>query len=88
MGASRVLSFEPFIDNFKLDKKNNPNAEVFDLAISNKTGEVIELLCTHTGNGGHTIISSEYDREPGHFQHRNLFIKTITLDDVIAQNFI
>jgi FkbM family methyltransferase len=88
MGASRVLSFEPFIDNFELNKKNNPNIQVFNLAVSNKSNENMELLYTATGNGGHTIISSEYDREPGHFQHKNLFVKTITLDDIISQNFI
>lgn len=88
MGASRVLSFEPFKDNFELNKKNNPNAEVFNLAVSNKSGENVELLYTHTGNGGHTILGSEFDRDPGHFQHKNLFVKTITLDDIISENFI
>lgn len=88
MGASRVLSFEPFPNNFELNKKNNSNAEVFNLAVSNKSNENVELLYTHTGNGGHSIIESEYDREPGHFQHKNIFVKTITLDDIISQNFI
>ncbi|MCK9416168.1 FkbM family methyltransferase [Candidatus Dojkabacteria bacterium] len=53
MGASRVLSFEPFPNNFELNKKNNPNVEVFNLAVSNKSDEVIELFYTHTSNGGH-----------------------------------
>jgi FkbM family methyltransferase len=88
MGASRVLSFEPFTNNYELNKKNNPNAEIFNLAVSNKNDEVIELLYTSTGNGGHTIIESEYDREPGHFEHKNIFVKTITLDDIISENFI
>jgi len=88
MGASRVLSFEPFQDNFELNKKNNPNAQIFDNAVYNKSGEILELLYTPTGNGGHTIVGSEFDREPGHFQHKNLFVKTITLDDIISQNFI
>ena len=88
MGASRVLSFEPFIDNFELNKKNNPDAQIFNLAVSNKSNETIELLYTPTGNGGHTIINSEFNKRPGHFQHKNLFVKTITLDDIIAQNFI
>jgi FkbM family methyltransferase len=88
MGASRVLSFEPFTDNFELNKKNNPTAQIFNLAVSNKSNEIVELLYTHTSNGGHTVIESEYDREPGHFQHKNLFVKTITLDDIISQNFI
>lgn len=88
MGASRVLSFEPYSRNYELDKKNNPNAEVFNLAVSNVSNDTLELLWTPTGNGGHTIVSSEMDRDPGHFEHRNLYIKTITLDDIISQNFI
>lgn len=89
MGASRVLSFEPFNNNFELNRKNNPNAEVFSNAVSNRTGEIIELLYTPTGNGGHTIISSEMQREaPGHFEHKNLFVKTITLDDIITANYL
>jgi len=88
MGASRVLSFEPFKDNYEINKKNNPNVEVFNLAVSNKSDETIELLYTHTGDGGHTIIESEFDRVPGHFTHKNIFIKTITLDDIIKENFI
>jgi FkbM family methyltransferase len=88
MGASRVLSFEPFPNNFELNKKNNPNVEVFNLAVSNKSDEVIELLYTHTGNGGHTIIESEIDKLPNCYQHKNIFIKTITLDDIITRNFI
>ena len=88
MGASRVLSFEPFPNNVEINRKNNPNAEVFDMAVSNKSGEIIELLYTHTGNGGHTIVESEFNRDPGHFQHKNIFVKTITLDDIITQNFI
>ena len=88
MGASRVLSFEPFTNNYEINKKNNPDAEVFNLAVSNESDKTIELLYTHTGNGGHTIIDSEFEREPGHFQHKNIFVKTITLDDIIAQNFI
>lgn len=88
MGASRVLSFEPFPNNFELNKKNNPNAEIFNLAVSNKTNDTIELLYTHTGNGGHTIIESEFDHDPGHYQHKNIFVKTITLNDIISQNFI
>lgn len=88
MGASRVLSFEPFKENFELNKKNNPDVEVFQRAVSNKSNETIELLYTHTGNGGHTVIGSEFDRDPGHFQHKNLFVKTITLDDIISENFL
>lgn len=88
MGASRVLSFEPFFDNSELNKKNNFTAEVFNLAVSNKSSEIIELLYTHTGNGGHTVVQSEFDRDPGHFQHKNLYVKTITLDDIITENFI
>ena len=88
MGASRVLSFEPFNNNYELNLKNNPNAEIFNLAVSNKSNETLELLYTHTGNGGHTVIASEFEREPGHFQHKNLYVKTITLDDIISQNFV
>jgi FkbM family methyltransferase len=88
MGASRVLSFEPFKNNFEINKKNNPSAEVFEMAVSNKSDEIIELLYTGTGNGGHSILSSEMTRVPGHFEHKNLFVKTITLDDIISQNFI
>jgi len=88
MGASRVLSFEPFPNNFQINKKNNIDVEVFDLAVSNKSDEIIELLYTHTGNGGHSIMDSELTRDPGHFEHKNIFVKTITLDDIIARNFI
>ena len=88
MGASRVLSYEPFANNFEINKKNNPIAEVFNLAVSNKDDETIELLYTSTGNGGHTIISSEMNREPGHFEHKNIYIKTITLDKIISDNYI
>lgn len=87
-GASRVLSFEPFPNNYEINKKNNPNAEVFNLAVSNKSDDTIELLYTHTGNGGHTIIGSEFQNDPGHYQHKNIYVKTITLDDIISQNFI
>ena len=88
MGAYRVLSFEPFVDNYILNKKNNPDAEVFNLAVSDKTDEYIELLYTHTGNGGHTTIESEIERDPNHYQHKNIYVKTITLDDIIKRNFI
>lgn len=88
LGASRVLSFEPFINNFEINKKNNPTLEVFNLAVSNKSNETIELLYTETGNGGHSIMQSELERDPGHFEHKNLYVKTITLDDIIAENFI
>lgn len=88
MGASRVLSFEPFVDNFELNKKNNPNVQVFDIAVSNKSDEILELLYSPAGNGCHTIISSEFDRAPGDFEHKNLLVKTITLDDIISRNFI
>lgn len=87
-GASRVLSFEPFPNNYEINKKNNPNAEVFNLAVSNKSDDTIELLYTHTGNGGHTIIGSEFENDPGHYQHKNIYVKTITLNDIISQNFI
>jgi len=88
MGASRVLSFEPFNDNFELNKKNNPNAQVFNLAVSNKSDELVELFYTDSSNGGHSIIESEMENKSDHYQHKNLFIKTITLDDIILQNFI
>lgn len=88
MGASRVLSFEPFEKNFEINKKNNPSVEVFQMAVSNKSDETLELLYAPSGNGGHSILASELDREPGHFEHKNLFIKTITLDDIISRNFI
>jgi FkbM family methyltransferase len=89
MGASRVLSFEPYPDNFELDKKNNPSAEIFNLAVTNKSDDSIEVLYTPTTSGGHTIIQSELQREkPGHFEHKNVFVKTITLDDIISRNFI
>jgi len=87
-GAYRVLSFEPFFDNFELNKKNNHNAEVFNLAVSDKSDETIELLYTPTGNGGHTTILSEMESQEGHFEHKNIYIKTITLDDIISRNFI
>lgn len=88
MGASRVFSFEPYPNNYELNKKNNPNAQIFDLAVSNKSDDTLELLYTHTGNGGHSIIDTEFDRTPGHFQHKNIFVKTISLDDIISKNFI
>lgn len=88
MGANRVLSFEPYPNNYKLNKKNNPTAEVFNLAVSNKNNDIIELLYTPNSNGGHTIISSEYDREPEHYEHKNIFVKITTLNDIIEQNFI
>jgi len=89
MGASRVLSFEPFVDNYELNKKNNPNAEVFNLAVSNKTDDTIELLYdTISGNGGgHTIIESELQRA-SHYEKKKIYVKTITLDDIISQNYI
>lgn len=88
MGTSRVLSYEPFPNNFEINKKNNSIAEVFNLAVSNKNNETIELLYTATGNGGHTIIESEMYREPGHFEHKNIFVKTTTLDDIISENYL
>lgn len=89
MGASRVLSFEPYVDNYELNKKNNPNAEVFNLAVSNKSDDTVELLYTSTSCGGHTIIASELEREAKcHFEHKNIYIKTITLNDIISNNFI
>jgi len=88
MGASIVLSYEPFKNNFELNKKNNPNVQVFQNAVYNKSNQTLELLYTPTGNGGHTVISSEFDREPGHFEHKNLFVNTITLNDIISNNYI
>ena len=46
------------------------------------------MLYTPTGNGGHTILESEMQREVGHFEHKNIFVKTITLDDIISQNYL
>jgi FkbM family methyltransferase len=88
MGASRVLSFEPFKNNYEINKKNNPVAEIYNLAVSDKSNDTVELLYTDTSNGGHTIIESEMNREPGHFEHKNIFIKTITLNDIISDNYI
>lgn len=88
MGASRVLSFEPFPENYKINKKNNPSAEVFNMAVSNKSDDIIELLYTPFGNGGHTILNSELNRVPGAFEHKNIFVKTITLNDIISRNYI
>ena len=51
MGASRVLSFEPYKENYELNKKNNPNVEVFNLAVTDKSDQNIELLYTESGNG-------------------------------------
>ena len=87
-GASRVLSYEPFPENYILNKKNNQTIDVFNLAVSNKSDEIVELLYTDSSNGGHTIIETEFDREPGHFKHKNIFVKTITLDDIIYVNNI
>ena len=88
MGASRVLSFEPFIDNYKLNKKNNPSAEVFNLAVSNKSNELIELFSADDNCGGHTIMKSLFEKNPINYQSNNFHVKTITLDDIISQNFI
>lgn len=87
-GASRVLSFEPFKDNYELNKKNNPNAQVFNLAVFNKSNESAELFYSPSSNGGHSIIASDMENKPEHYEHRNLFVKTITLDDIISENFI
>ena len=73
MGASIVLSYEAYEDNCVLNRKNNPNAKVFNLAVSNTNDEIIELLCSNF-IGGHSIMESE--------------IETITLDEIISQNFI
>jgi len=88
MGASRILSYEPFIYNYNLNKKNNPNAEIFNLAVSNNSNETVELLYTESGNGGHTIVNSEMDIIPEHIAHKNLYVNTITLDDIISQNYL
>lgn len=83
MGASRVLSFEPYISNYEINKKNNPNVEVFNLAVSNKIDDTIELLLSDT-NGGHTVMEIDENR----FERKNIFVKTITLDDIIKNNYI
>ena len=91
MGASRVLSFEPFLINYEINKKNNPNAEVFNLAVFDNSDEEIELLYTESNNGGHTIIQSEINNKElitGHYKHKDIFVKTINLNDIISRNFI
>lgn len=91
MGASRVLSFEPFFNNYEINKKNNPNAEVFNLAVSDNSDEEIELFYTDTSYGGYTVIESELSNKhlrKGHFKRKDIFVKTITLNDIISRNFI
>ena len=58
------------------------------MAVSNKSDEIVELFYTDSSNGGHTIVESEMINNTDHYEHKNLFIKTITLDDIISQNFI
>jgi len=89
MGAARVLSFEPFYKNYTLNKKNNPNAEVFCLAVTNESDDEVELYI-ETGNGGHTIIESEINNtlHPGHYERKGIYINTINLDDIISRNFL
>ena len=86
MGASRVLGFEPFPGNFELAKKNNPNAEIYNLAVSNKI-ENIELYYTPTGCGGHSTIKEYCDANPNHFTD-HFTVKTTTLNDIIEDNFL
>lgn len=87
MGASIVLSYEAYEDNCVLNRKNNPNAKVFNLAVSNKNDEIIELLCSEY-IGGHSIMESEIEKRPNEYKRKNVFLKTITLDEIISQNFI
>lgn len=86
MGASRVIGFEPFPGNFELAKKNNPTAEIYNLAVSNKVEE-IELYYTPTGCGGHSTLKEYCDTKPGHFPSHST-VKTTTLNDIIADNFL
>lgn len=81
MGATRVISFEPDENNYDLAKKNNPNAEIYQMAVSDKTGET-ELFFTE-GIGGHSIVKQLWDDRPDHYRSSGFKVKTITLDDII-----
>ena len=86
MGASRVISFEPSLNNFLLAKKNNPMAEIYNMAVSDKTGET-ELFHTNA-IGGPSIVQEIVDERPDHYISNNTIVKTITLDDIIENLFL
>jgi FkbM family methyltransferase len=86
MGASRVIGFEPFPKNYELAKKNNPFAEIYNLAVSDKI-ENIELYYTPTGCGGHSTIKEYCDSKPDHFP-THLTVRTTTLNNIIENNFL
>lgn len=86
MGASRVIGFEPFPKNFELAKKNNPFAEIYNLAVSDKVQD-IELYCTPTSCGGHSTIKEYCDNKAEHFPN-HFTVRSTTLNDIIENNFL
>lgn len=86
MGASRVIGYEPHNGNFELAKKNNPSAQFFNLAVSDKKDQNLELFLN--GVGGHCVVKDFYDTHQSHFKRENNFIKTTTLNDIIEDNFL
>ena len=87
MGASRVIGYEPHKGNFELAKKNNPNAKIYNLAVSDKKDEELELFIT-VGVGGHSTIKDFCEKDSNHYKSENYFIKTTTINDIIEENFL
>lgn len=87
MGASRVIGYEPHKGNYELAKKNNPNAKIYNLAVSDKKDQEIELFFTE-GIGGHSTIKDYCQNRVGHYTSNNYLIKTTTLNDIIEDNFL
>jgi FkbM family methyltransferase len=91
---SIIYSFEPFIPSFEILQKNTsklPNIKCFNVALSNMSGQVdfhvnksyatCSILATHPD-------SSKNWNEEALCTTQKIKIKSITLDDFVAQNQI
>lgn len=83
--GSKVFSVEPVLSNYDLLIKNAPNAESFNLAISNERG-ILEILIDERNSGISRF--QNYSGFSNSFQVQS--INTITLDDlgVVKPTFV
>jgi len=92
--GSKIYSFEPFSPSFEQLKKNTilfKNINVFNTAISNKTGEIVFHVNNFTQTN--SILATHPDGSKNWSEGlldtiKEIKVNSITLDDFISQNKI
>lgn len=82
-GAGKVFAFEPVRElNKRLSKLSDPNIEVVNFAVSDKT-QVSNIILSRAHNQGHTLVRRQVDLFPTVFGEERVLEKvyTVSLDD-------